>query len=95
MDWVFYWYMWPEAVREIIGKLETMSGAIMGLIGLQRVGKSSALFAIESGRMLHQLGECRKACMSGELVPRSALDHFCWVLLARVSFSATRVGSLR
>ena len=76
LDWVFHWYVWPDAVREIIHKLETMSGGIIGLVGLQGVGKSSALLAIEAGRMLHQLEEYGKARMSGELVPRSALRPF-------------------
>jgi len=26
LDWVFYWYEWPDAVSEIIHKLETMKG---------------------------------------------------------------------
>jgi hypothetical protein len=34
LHWFFYWYVWPDAVREIIQKLETMSGRIIGLIGL-------------------------------------------------------------
>ena len=40
LDWIFYWYVWPDAVREIIHKLETMSGGIIGLVGLQGVGNS-------------------------------------------------------
>jgi len=31
LDWVFYWYMSPDAVREIIHKLETMKGGIIAL----------------------------------------------------------------
>jgi hypothetical protein len=54
LDWVFYWYVWPDSVREIIHKLETMSGGIIGLVGFQGVGKSSALLAILAGRMLLQ-----------------------------------------
>jgi hypothetical protein len=26
LDWVLYWYVWPDAVREVIHKLETMNG---------------------------------------------------------------------
>ena len=26
LDWIFYWYVWPEAVSEIINKPETMDG---------------------------------------------------------------------
>ena len=46
LDWVLYWYVCPDAVREIIHKLETMSGGIIGLVGLQGVEKSGALQAI-------------------------------------------------
>ena len=35
LNWVFYWYMWPDSVREIFHKLETMNGGIIGLVGLQ------------------------------------------------------------
>jgi hypothetical protein len=51
LDWVFHWYVWPDAVREIIRKLETTSGEIFGLVGFQRVGKSSALQAIFRSRI--------------------------------------------
>ncbi len=37
------WYVWPDAVSRIFRQLSTMSGAIIGLVGLQGVGKSSAL----------------------------------------------------
>ena len=66
LDWVFYWYVWPDAVRERIHKLETMNGGIIGLVGLQGVGKSSALLAILSRRMLLQHEEYRKAHESGD-----------------------------
>ena len=52
LDWVLYWYVWPDAVREIIHKLATMNGGIVGLVDSQGVGKSSALLAIVAGRML-------------------------------------------
>jgi hypothetical protein len=29
LDWVFYRYLWPDAVREIIHKLETMCDGII------------------------------------------------------------------
>ena len=54
LNWVFHWYMWPDSVREIFHKLETMNGGIIGLVDLQGVGKSSALLAIAGGRMLLQ-----------------------------------------
>ena len=65
LDRVFYWYVWPDTVREVVHKLETMSAGIIGLVGL-RVGKSSALLAILSGRMLLQDEEYRKARESGD-----------------------------
>jgi len=65
-DWVFHWYVWPDAVREVIHKLETMNGGIIGLVGVQGVGKSSALLAILLRRMLLQDEEYRKAHNSGD-----------------------------
>jgi len=66
LDWVFYWYVWPDAVREIIRRLETMNGGIIGLVGLQGVGKSSALLAIAGGRMLLQDQEYGRTHASGK-----------------------------
>ena len=65
LNWVFYWYVWPDAVREIIHKLEGMNGGIVGLVGFQGVGKSSALLAIEAGRMLLQDEGYRRTHKSG------------------------------
>jgi hypothetical protein len=66
LDWVLYWYVWPDAVREIIHKPETMNGGIIGLVGLQGVGESSALLAIQAGRTLLQDQEYRRTHASGE-----------------------------
>jgi hypothetical protein len=41
----------PDAVHEIVHKLETTSGGIFGLVGFQGVGKSSALQAIFRSRI--------------------------------------------
>ncbi|MGB9023668.1 MAG: hypothetical protein WCC94_09580 [Candidatus Bathyarchaeia archaeon] len=41
LDWIFYWYVCPDAVRRVIQELETMNGGIIGLVGLQGVGNSS------------------------------------------------------
>jgi len=57
--------VWPNAVREVIRKVDEMNGGIVGLVGLQGVGKSSALLAIEFGRMLLQSDEHRKKHKSG------------------------------
>jgi hypothetical protein len=51
LDWVLHWYVLPDAVREIIHKLETMNGGIFGLVGFQGVGKSGALQAIFRSRI--------------------------------------------
>jgi len=79
LESIFLWYVWPDTVREVIHKLETMNGGIIGLVGLQGVGKSSALLAILAGRMLHQDEEYRKAHKSGER-PDLEQDviHFKW-----------------
>ena len=50
-DWVSDWYVRPDAVHEIVHKLETTSGGIFGLVGFQGVGKSSALQAIFRSRI--------------------------------------------
>ena len=35
LDWFFYWYIWPGAVREMIHELEGMKGGMMKLfVGL-------------------------------------------------------------
>jgi hypothetical protein len=47
-DWIPYWYIEPEAVSRILRQLNIMSGGIIGLVGLQGVGKSSALLDILS-----------------------------------------------
>ena len=39
--------MWPDAIKEIWNQLEQMKSGIIGLVGLQGVGKSSALLALE------------------------------------------------
>jgi len=47
-DWVTGWYVWPEAVLRVQHQLETMKAGIIGLVGLQGVGKSSALRALHN-----------------------------------------------
>ena len=65
LDWVLYWYVWPDAVREMLRKLETMNGGIIGLVGVQGVGKSGALLAILFRRVLLQDREYRRTHASG------------------------------
>jgi len=47
-NWVAGWYVWPEAVLRVQHQLETMKAGIIGLVGLQGVGKSSALRALHN-----------------------------------------------
>ena len=47
---------WPDAVYEIIHKLETMNGGIFGLVSLQDVGKSSALLAKHTTSSIESMG---------------------------------------
>jgi len=46
-DWIDYWYIFPDEVKQIIQQLETMNGGVIALVGLQGAGKSSALLALE------------------------------------------------
>jgi hypothetical protein len=48
--WIGGWYVCPDAISRIIKQLETMRGGIIGLIGLQGVGKSNALYEIYAAR---------------------------------------------
>jgi hypothetical protein len=45
IDWIIGWYLWPDAVRLILRRLDAMKGGVIGLVGPQGVGKSSALLA--------------------------------------------------
>jgi hypothetical protein len=45
-EWINQWYMWPEAINRILHQLKMIRGGIFGLVGLQGVGKSSALQAL-------------------------------------------------
>jgi hypothetical protein len=45
--WIDEWYIWPNELNTVLRKLSVMSGGVIGLIGFQGVGKSSALYAIE------------------------------------------------
>jgi ABC-type dipeptide/oligopeptide/nickel transport system ATPase component len=66
----------PDAVREIIHKLETMNGGIFGLVGLQGVGKSSALQAIFRSRIAQADRQWQESDEKGP-VPR----HTCRIVL--------------
>lgn len=47
-------YVWPEAVGLIFRRLESMRGGVIGLIGLQGVGKSNALIMIETALLVQK-----------------------------------------
>ena len=51
-DWSPNWYVRPDAVSRALRQLDTMSGGIIGLVGLQGVGKSSALLDILSHKRI-------------------------------------------
>ena len=55
-DWIDYWYIWPDAVKQVLQQLETMNGGVIALVGLQGAGKSSALLALETylNRLQHR-----------------------------------------
>ena len=46
LGWVIHGYVWPESVKCALKKLEVGQSGLMGLVGLQGVGKSSALQAL-------------------------------------------------
>jgi hypothetical protein len=68
-DWVSDWYVRPDAVHEIIHKLETMRSGIFGLVGFQGVGKSSALQAIFRSRMEQANRQWQKDVEKGPVPP--------------------------
>ena len=52
--WLIYTstcYVWPKSILQILHRLEHMRGGIIGLLGLQGVGKSSALSALYHTRV--------------------------------------------
>ena len=59
--------MWPDAVREIIHKLETMSGGIIGLVSSQGAGQSRALQGGGRGAKKSFGGRMGHLCLCGEL----------------------------
>jgi hypothetical protein len=82
-EWIVYWYVWPSAVREIWRRLEesALKGAIIGLVGRQGVGKSSALLALVCAAILLGKGkrESKKSVKEESNVLRSEdLLHFKW-----------------
>jgi len=45
-SWIREWYVLPASISTLLSRLEIADGAVIGLVGLQGVGKSSALQAI-------------------------------------------------
>jgi ABC-type sugar transport system ATPase subunit len=65
-SWIGEHYVWPDELRKIWDQLGDTSGGIIGVVGLQGVGKSSALQAIYGCRIeqddayAQELGEGRR-----------------------------------
>jgi len=49
--WIGECYVWPDELRGIWDQLGDMSAGLIGIVGLQGVGKSSALQAIYRSRI--------------------------------------------
>jgi len=58
--WITRWYIWPPAVGQIYRHLKTAEGSIVGLVGLQGSGKTSALTAIMIGLILEESRDYQK-----------------------------------
>jgi len=59
-EWIAHWYVWPDALARFMPQLNAMSGGVVGLVGLQGVGKSSTLLAILFHRMISEREAWRK-----------------------------------
>jgi len=66
VNWISYGYVWPDAVSRVLRQLEIMQGGIIGLVGLQGVGKSSALLAILTAKLIERKKEQRKPSKQAE-----------------------------
>ena len=60
INWIANWYVWPDAAARIYRELKSMSGGVIGLIGLQGVRKSSALLAITLAELVMENEAQRK-----------------------------------
>ncbi|OGD53027.1 hypothetical protein A3K80_03815 [Candidatus Bathyarchaeota archaeon RBG_13_38_9] len=70
--WINEWYVWPSSIAQLLEKLESMEGCIIGLIGFQGVGKSSALLALKKAMLRIEFQERVKKKKS--LIPDSFLE---------------------
>jgi len=59
--WTTQWYVWPDTVRRLAHELVFMRGGVIVLVGLQGVGKSSALKAIYTDLTLKNVAAQREA----------------------------------
>jgi hypothetical protein len=55
--WVNAHYVWPDELWGIWDQLEDTSGGLIGIVGLQGVGKSSALQAVYRSRIEEDDGQ--------------------------------------
>ena len=44
--WITDFYVWPDEVRNLAHQLDSIRGGLIGLVGTQGIGKSSALMAL-------------------------------------------------
>ena len=59
-SWIARWYVWPRAVGQIYRHLKTAEGSIVGLVGLQGSGKTSALTAITKALIMQEREDYQK-----------------------------------
>ncbi len=78
LDWITKWYVWPETVFRTVKRLRGMNGGIIALVGVQGVGKTSALLAIVAGRMLLELAQSRTSKSEKPLAKETDYVSFKW-----------------
>jgi len=76
--WFVHWYVWPNAVRQLLHQLNNMKGGLIALVGFQGVGKSSALNAIHIGKICEESVEYRKKYKSEKPSNRYSTTLFKW-----------------
>jgi len=59
-SWIARWYVWPQAVGHVYRHLKTAERSIIGLVGLQGSGKTSALTAITMALIVQERQDYEK-----------------------------------
>jgi hypothetical protein len=70
-------YVWPKEVLKILQLLKTMKGGLIGLVGNQGVGKSSALMAIYDNRWNKYLDKIKGKGLAANEIENDAV-RFKW-----------------